>query len=127
MLFVYWLPVVVLVLRFLLTVVYFVSNPLQLPFRFVQIIPLIVLSIYGFMYLKLYMDNDPIALLIIPTVLHFLLIYLLRKTIVVMPFVPILIIDICFLTVKGLKAVSFPFEIEGEEEDDIYLEDLEET
>ncbi len=120
----YYMPIAVGVLRVLTTMAVFVWNPQALPLRFIQVIPLIVLLVSLFSYMKLFTDNDPIVSLLLPTIVHFLVIFGFRRQVVLIPFLPLVVLDIVYLFVKGLKATMFPFEIEGEEdyEDDL-LED----
>lgn len=122
----FWLPVVFAAIRALLTVSYFVWNPLGLPLRFLQIIPLLVLGFSIFMYLKLYTDADPIVTLLAPSIVHFLLIFAFKREIVLLPFAPLVFVDLAYLIVKGIKATAFPFEVEGEEEEHDELDALEE-
>ncbi len=116
MLLVYWLPIVIGLLRILITFSILLWNPMNMIFRFMQIIPVIIYLVILFMYLKLFMDNDPIVTLIAPSLVHFLIIFGFKRIISIVPFLPLIIIDIAFLIAKGLKAVAFPFVVEGDED-----------
>lgn len=122
----YWLPIAIAAIRLILTVMVFIWNPMHLPLRFLQVIPLLVLGFSIFMYMKLYTDSDPIVTLIAPSIVHFLLIFAFRREIVLIPFAPLVFIDLVYLIVKGIKSTAFPFEVEGEEENMSELEELEE-
>ena len=114
MMLVFRLPMVAGAVRLLLTVIYLAYNPMQLPFRFIQIIPMVVLIINLFAYRKLFSDGDPVITLLLPTIIHFVLVVLLTKTVVIVPFVPLFAIDLVYLVVKGVKASRFPFVMEEE-------------
>lgn len=118
------LPVVIALLRIIATFAVFIWNPFELPFRFFQIIPIVVLAINLFLYLKMFKDSDPIVTLVLPTLVHFLFILVFRKTVVIKPFLPTAILDILYLTFKGIKATAFPFEIEGDEDEFKNFSDL---
>lgn len=123
----FYAPIVVGVLRIVVTVGIFIFNPLALPWPFFQFISLGVLAWSLFSYVKLYRDSDPIVSLLLPTIAHFLLIFAFQRRVVLIPFIPTLVIDLVYLVLKGLKAVMFPFEIEGEEDADLeFFEDEEE-
>ena len=117
----YLTPIVVGYLRIFSTLVVFIWNPMSLPFRFLQVIPLVVICWSLFSYCELYTDGDPIVSLILSTIIHFLMIFGFLRVVVIIPFLPLLLLDIVYLVVKGFKATAFPFEIEGEEADE-YLE-----
>ena len=112
----FFAPLFVAALRIVLTVVIFIWNPQSMPLRFVQLIPVIILLVYSFMYFKLYNDGDPVVTLLLPTILHFALVWVLEKQMVWVPFIVPVVVDILYLVVKGIKGASFPFEIEGEDE-----------
>lgn len=111
---VFWLPTLVACLRIAATMIVFIWNPTDMPLRFLQIIPFCGVIVYMFMYMFLYMDNLPIAVLIIPNTLHIALVSVLAEELVLSSFVPLVVLDILYIIVKTIKAVAFPFEIEGE-------------
>jgi len=124
LLFAYYAPIGVGVLRIVTTIAVFIWNPQALPLRFIQIIPLLVLLVSLFSYMKLFTDNDPIVSLLLPTIAHFLVIFGFRRQVVLIPFIPLVVLDVVYLFVKGLKSTMYPFEIEGEEDyEDELLED----
>ena len=118
----YWAPTVVAILRVLLTIYVLVWNPLELSLRFIQVICIIIYGVTIFTYMKLFSDGDPIVLLLFPSIAHFLLIFGFRRVIQVVPFLPLVITDIVFLFLKGMKSTLYPFEVEGDEE---MMEELE--
>ena len=122
---IFYVPVLVALLRILLTLAIFIWNTMEMPMRWLQIIPLGVLVCSIFLYLKLYSDGDPIISLLLPSIIHIVLASVFSSTIVILPFIPTLLIDAIYLTVKGVKASAFPFEIEGEDEGIDDYEDLE--
>ena len=122
---IFYVPVLVALLRILLTLSIFIWNTMEMPMRWLQIIPLGVLVCSVFLYLKLYSDGDPIISLLLPSIIHIVLASVFSSTIVILPFIPTLLIDAIYLIVKGVKASAFPFEIEGEDEGIDDYEDLE--
>ena len=111
----FWLPLVVTLVRVIATVVILVWNPFRMPMRLLQVVPMCVLLVYAFAYYKLYNDNDPVILLIVPTILHFLFAWVLKKKLFIVPFILPFALDIIYLVVKGVKGGMFPFEFEGDE------------
>lgn len=122
----YYAPGIIGLLRILLTIYYFIKNPLGMPLRYFQLIPCIAIGVALFSYYKLFTDGVPIITVIAPTMVHQVLIYIFSKRFVILPFIPIVLLDIIFLSVKGLKASMFPFDIDGDEDDmDRLFSDLE--
>lgn len=123
---IYWLPIGLAMLRVVVTMWFLIQNPLGLPLRFLQVIPMLSILIALFMYRKLFSDGVPVITVIAPTLLHAVLIYVFQKKIVLIPFIVLVLLDGIFLVAKGVKANMFPFDIEGEEEEDDFS-DMEET
>lgn len=111
----FWAPLVVALFRVLITIVILVWNPQEMSLRFMQIIPLLVLVVFSFMYFKLYHDGDPVISLLLPTILHFILILIFKRQVEIIPFIAPLTVDIVYLVVKGIKGTMFPFEFEGDD------------
>lgn len=121
----FYAPVVIALLRCLVTFIIFVMNPQNMSLRFLQIIPVGVLLFSLFTYLKLYSDGDPVISLLLPTILHFIVILVFKRSVEIIPFLVPLFFDGAYLVVKGIKASLYPFEIEGEEEEEDDFQDLE--
>lgn len=111
----FWAPLVVALFRIVITVIIIVWNPQDMSFRYVQIIPALVLLVFSFMYFKLYHDGDPVISLLLPTILHFILILIFKRKVEIIPFIAPLAVDIVYLVVKGIKGSMFPFEFEGDD------------
>lgn len=111
----FWAPLVIALFRILITIVILVWNPQDMSLRFIQIIPMLVLLIFSFMYFKLYHDGDPVISLLLPTILHFILILIFKRKVELIPFIAPFAIDILYLVVKGVKGTMFPFEFEGDD------------
>lgn len=109
-------PVVVAVVRILMTLVVLIVNPWAMSFRFIQVIPLGILVVYTFLYLKLYSDADPVVTLLLPSILHFFLIFVFKEQLQLSAFAPLLLVDCLYLFIKGVKGGAFPFVVEGEED-----------
>ena len=121
--FVYFLPATFAVIRILLTVWFLVYNPLGLPLRFIQ---LILMGVYAgslFSFYRLYRDGVPVLSLIAPTLVHAILIFIFKKEIVIVPFAVLFVVDIAFLASKGVKANLYPFDIEGDSDDEDFFDD----
>lgn len=114
----FYTPMVVIGIRILLTLIVLIWNPWHLSLPVLQLIPVIVLLVTLFMYTQFFTDGVPVVSLLVPSILHFLVILAFRRRVEIMPFIPLLVTDIMVLVVKGIKASYFPFEIEGDEEDD---------
>lgn len=121
----YYMPAVVGSLRCVITLVILIWNPQHMSFRLLQVFPLLVLLFTLFSYMKLYSDGDPVVSLLLPTIVQFLAILLFKRTLEIVPFIVPLLLDVIFLVVKGIKAEAFPFEIEGDEENEDDFHDLE--
>lgn len=120
---VFFLPGLLGLIRVLSTVWYLVKNPLGMPIGFIQLVPMGAVIVVLFAYFKLYSDGIPIISLIAPSILHFILILVFYKKVVIMPFIPLLIIDVIFLAAKGIKAEMFPFDIESDEDESVRVID----
>lgn len=114
---IFYMPTVAVALRAAFTIWVFVANPQQMFFRYIQLVPLCVLIAYTFMYHKLFDDGVPVITLLVPTILHFLFVLLFKEVVQIVPFIAPLVLDCIYLAVKSVKASSFPFIIEGDEED----------
>lgn len=119
---VFWAPGVLALVRLAVTVWFFIQNPLGLPLRFFQLIPLIAVLVATFSYFKLYSDGVPVITVIAPTLLHAILIYVFQKRIIIIPFIVLVVIDGLFLGIKGLKSNMYPFDIEGDDDEDDLLD-----
>lgn len=113
---IFYAPVVIAGFRAFLTILILGFNPQGMPVRYLQIIPMITLACSCFAYMKLFSDGDPVVSLILPTLVHMLIAYLVKGKLVIVPFLIPLIFDAAYLVVKGYKASAYPFEIEGNEE-----------
>lgn len=118
-------PLLIAAARVLVTLIILILNPQGMSFRLLQFVPVIVLACSCFSYAKLFNDGDPIVTLMVPTIVHILLILVFKKTLELVPFIVPVILDIMFLTVKGIKASVLPFEFEGEEDEVEDFQDLE--
>ena len=118
----FYLPIAISIARILLTIVIFVWNPQDMPLRFLQIIPMLVVASYCFLYLKLFNDSTPVISLLLPTIIHIALVSVFAGAVVIIPFILPICIDIIYIIVKGIKGSSFPFEVEGESDDDSFEE-----
>lgn len=116
----FYAPLIAGAFRVLVTVVILIWNPQNMSFRFFQVLPMLVVLVYSFMYFKLYNDGDPVITLMLPTIVHFLAILLFKRQLEIIPFIIPVLFDIVYLTVKGVKGSMFPFEFEGDDE----LDDL---
>lgn len=114
----FYAPLCIALFRVLITVVILVWNPQDMPLRYIQLFPLMVVTVYSFLYFKLYNDGDPVITLMVPTILHFVLVWVLEKQIVWIPFLVPVLVDVLYLVVKGIKGSMFPFEFEGDDEVD---------
>lgn len=119
------LPAIVGFIRLGISMWFLIVNPLGMPLRFIQVVPMIALIVALFSYLKLYSDGVPVITVIAPTILHMVIIYIFKKQIVIIPFTVLVLIDALFLILKGVKANLFPFDIDGDDEDDIFFDDEE--
>lgn len=111
----FWAPLVVALFRVVITLIILIWNPQAMSFRFIQLIPLAVILGTSFFYFKLYSDGDPVISLALPTIIHFVLILVFKRTLEVIPFVVPVILDILYLVVKGIKGSMYPFEFEGDD------------
>lgn len=116
---IYWAPGIIGLARIVVTFWFLIRNPLGMPLRFIQLIPMIAVIVAVFMHFKLYQDGVPVITVIAPTLIHAVVVYIFQRKIVPIPFLVILAIDIAFLSVKGVKANMFPFYIEGDDDDDL--------
>lgn len=115
----FYLPLVVLVIRVIFTIWTLTSNPLGLRLPYIQLIPLGVMIASCFGHFKLYRDAVPVVTLIVPTLLHAIAIFIFMKTIMIVPFLPVFIPDALYIIVKSVKANLFPFYLEGEGDEDL--------
>lgn len=120
----YYLPGFFAVVRVAVTFWFLFYNPMGLPLRFIQVIIIGVYATFSFAYFKLYSDGVPVISVIAPTLVHAILIFVFQRTVVIAPFVVLLLLDIAYLVVKSVKANLFPFDIDGM--DDVDEFDLEE-
>lgn len=120
----FYLPVFVALLRLVVTLIVLIWNPLGMSFRFLQLVPALVIGVSVFCYAKLYMEPVPIISLIVPSILQFLFILVFKRTLELAPFLPLFLLDVVFLVVMALKLSFFPFEIDGDEEPEDEYEDL---
>ena len=122
---IFYAPGVIAAIRLAVTLLVFIANPARMPLRFLQVIPLCILGVSVFTYFKLYSDGDPVISLMVPTIMHILIIFVFKKQFVIVPFALLLVLDVGYLVVKGLKASMYPFEIEGDEDGTDNFDDLE--
>lgn len=128
LLFGYYAPGVLALLRLVVTIWFFGWSHIELPLRYIQLVPLCALLVTQFTYFKLYRDGVPVISLILPSMLHFVIILVALRRVIITPFVLLLVIDIGFLVARGVKANLFPFSVdEDEEELDAMLDLSEET
>ena len=118
LMFMYYLPGIVFLIRLFFTAWTFYSNPLGLRLPYFQLIPLGVLVGSCFGHFKLYRDAVPVVSLLVPTLLQAVLVAVFTRTIMIIPFLPVFIPDILYLVVKSIKASMFPFYTEGEDDED---------
>lgn len=124
MLFSYYLPGVFALIRVCVTIWFLVSNPLNLPLRFIQVFAIVVYAVFSFTYFKLYSDGVPVISLIAPSLVHAVVIFAFQRVVVVAPFVVLLLLDIAYLIVKSVKANLFPFDIDGDDEDEFDISEF---
>lgn len=117
----FYVPGVLMALRVILTLWVLIINPLGMPMRFFQLIPLGAILVSAFTYFKLYRDSVPVISLILPSIIHFIMIYAFKRVLVIWPFGILLPVDIIFLVVKSLKSSMYPFDMDTNEEN---LEDV---
>lgn len=110
-------PTAIALLRVIFTVWMLAYNPQGMTYRYAQLIPVIVLLCYTFMYHKLYSDGVPVISVLAPTMLHFLVVWVFTEHMEWIPFIAPIIMDIIYLFLKSFKASYCPFIIEGEEGD----------
>lgn len=121
----YYAPGIIALIRITVTMWFFVKDPLGMPLRFLQIVPLIAICVTLFMHFKLYQDGVPVITVIAPTLVHAVLMYVFERKLVFIPFLLLLGLDIVFLSLKGAKASLFPFDIDDDTEDDLAgIEDI---
>lgn len=116
-------PKVVAWLRIIATFVVLIWNPFSLRFRYFQLIPFLVLVVNFILYCKLFSDAVPVITLFLPTIMHFAMLAVMYNTMNFVPFIPLFTLDVLYVVAKTVKASFFPFEVEGEDEenlDDIY-------
>lgn len=113
----YYAPTAVALLRVLFTMWVFISNPQAMSLRFLQLIPFTVIICYTFMYHKLFSDGVPVITLLAPSILHFLFILVFLEVVQFKPFLVPIALDCVYLAIKSIKASSFPFVLEGAEDD----------
>ena len=111
--FVYRAPTILEVFRSVVTMVIFVWNPTSIPLRFLQIVPLLSILVYAFMYRFLFLDSVPLVAVVLPNLIHIALVSFLSESFIITPFIPIVVIDTIYIIVKVIKSTAFPFEIEG--------------
>ena len=111
----YYAPGVVAGLRAIFTIWFLFWNPFNMELVIFQIVPLLVLIAFTFLYFKMYRDSVPIVSLLLPTLLQGVLIFIFKRTITLFPFVVVLTLDASYLACKGLKATFFPFVLDGQD------------
>lgn len=117
----YYLPGVVVLARLLFTLWILIWNPMKMPLPYIQLLPMGVLIGSCFGHFKLYRDAVPVISLMAPTILHIVIIFVFMRVLVIVPFLPVLVLDVLYLVVKAVKANLFPFYLEGDDDDE-YLE-----
>lgn len=120
----FWAPLVTGLLREGVTLWFLIKNPMALPLRFFQLIPMVAIGVSLFSSYKLYQDGVPVISLIAPTMVHAVLIFVFQKHIVFVPFLPLIALDVIFLAFKGIKANSFPYDIDEDDDDLAEMMDL---
>lgn len=118
MLAIWILPGVMAIIRVTVTMVYLIWNPLAMPLRFFQLINIGVYIGTSFSYYKLYRDGVPVISVITPLLLHGILVFLFKRVIAWQSIVPLFVLDVLFLITKGIKSSLFPYDIEGEDDDE---------
>lgn len=117
LMYMFYLPGIVFLIRAVFTVWTLGWNPLGLRLPYIQLIPLAVMGASCFGHFKLYRDAVPVISLIVPTLLHAVMVFVFTKTVMVVPLLPVFAPDVVYLIVKSVKANMFPFYIEGEDDD----------
>lgn len=131
MLLVYYLPLVLTVIRVIITFWFFVENPLQLGLRFIQGVPLLVYLFFTFTYYKLYHDGVPVITIVVPTILHGIVVFVFQRQLALVPLGVLFALDVLFLILRSIKSNLYPFDIDNDDEDEDliamedYLEDAE--
>lgn len=118
MLAIWILPGIMAIIRVTVTMVYLIWNPLAMPLRFFQLINIGVYIGTSFSYYKLYRDGVPVISVITPLLLHGILVFLFKRVIAWQSIVPLFVLDVLFLITKGIKSSLFPYDIEGEDDDE---------
>lgn len=121
----YYLPGALSILRVLVTLWFLIYNPLMLPLRFIQIVELIVYGVYNFTYFKLYSDGVPVISVLAPNLLHGVIVFIFKKTIPIIPLGFLIAFDSLYLVAKSVKANLYPFDIDGEEEEEFWEDEVE--
>lgn len=121
----YIMPGIIAVLRVGFTVWMLVSNPMELKLPYIQIIPMCLMLWSCFAHFKLYSDSVPVISLIAPDMVHFILILVFKREVMILPLLPLVIPDVLYLVAKGVKANFFPFYFEGDSDDeDLDMDDI---
>lgn len=115
----YYMPGVFAAFRVAITLWFLISNPMDLPLRFMELIPLTFYIVYSFTYFRLYSDGVPVISIVAPVLLHAALIFAFKRVLVIAPFSVLLLLDVAYLIVKSVKANLYPFDIEGDDDDDL--------
>ena len=124
MLFCYYLPGILAAIRLILTFVDLVWNPFGLTWRFFQLILMASYAFHLFSYFILYTDGIPIITIIAPDIVHGILVFIFTRRIPLVSLGMLLGLDILFLFSKSIKAYYFPFDIDSDEEEDLFEDDL---
>ena len=119
-------PGIISAIRILLTMFVLVYNPLDMPLRFIQVVPMFVVMWNLVSYYILYTDSTPVIPLLLPTIIHFVIILVMTKVVILVPFIPFLVVDFVYIIIKYIKSSMFPFEMEGDEDDNL-LDEFEEA
>lgn len=116
----YYTPMGIAIIRIIMTIVVLTLPWQENEFRlkFIQIIPIVVLLSSCFRMYRLYVDAVPVVSLLLPTLLQFIISFILYKTVPIRQLIFLLIMDIFFLIAKVYKSGEIPFTMDGEEEDD---------
>lgn len=119
----YYMPGVAALMRIGFTVWFIGWQPIPMPLPYVQVATIVVYLVLQFSYFRLYRDSVPVISVLVPTILHFVLILVFTRRVVLAPFFLLLVLDILFLSARGIKASMYPFYIEEDDEEEL-LEDI---
>lgn len=120
----YYMPGVAALIRIGFTVWFIGWQPIPMPLPYTQVLTIVIYLILQFTYFRLYRDSVPVISVLVPTILHSLLIFVFLRQVVIAPFVLLVLLDVMFLSSRGIKSSMYPFYIEEDDEEQLLEEIL---